>query len=600
MIHMRHEQSCAYAADAYARASGRPGRALGHRRLRPHQRGDRPLRRGADRQSRGLHRRPASDDRGRARLVPGGVRRRDLPHLLQVHQARARLVDDRGRRAHGVPRGDGAAAGSCASSRSRPTSSTSRTTSRGSAAARRIYPPAMLRSAGDPAAIERALDAAGRRRAAADRRRRRRLLVRRRGRAARARDPPADSRLHPPRRAGRRAGGRSAGRPRRVEESRSPAAPTWSSPSASGSGAASTSASRPPGTATRPYIQVDAAPSRIGWHVPAEVPIVGDPKLVLAAARPARGRARRRRHAPRRRAVAGRGRRGARTVRRRAGRAGGGACAARCRSIPPAGPGAHRADEPGRHDRGRQLHALGLALAVARRALPRPDRRRRAAGAGRPRHRHGHRRAARAPGQAGRRRDRRRRPRHRRHGDRDRAQAQAADRHAAVEQQLVGSQLRADADAPRPHRSLRHAARASLRPHVRGDRLPRRARHAARRDPPGAGARVRGRPPVAGQRDRRPAHRPRPPRRQSARLDEDLQLRTRARTGTPSRVARDSSARPAWSPSVSTASTCAGSRKSTDGFAPRASSACHTRVPRSRSSAVESMRPRNPRRSTRT
>src|SRR5204863_2894570 len=29
------------------------------------------------------------------------------------------------------------------------------------------------------------------------------------------------------------------------------------------------------------YIQVDAAPSRIGWHVPAEIPIVGDPKLVL-------------------------------------------------------------------------------------------------------------------------------------------------------------------------------------------------------------------------------------------------------------------------------------------------------------------------------
>jgi acetolactate synthase-1/2/3 large subunit len=29
------------------------------------------------------------------------------------------------------------------------------------------------------------------------------------------------------------------------------------------------------------YIQVDAAPSRVGWHVPAEIPIVGDPKLVL-------------------------------------------------------------------------------------------------------------------------------------------------------------------------------------------------------------------------------------------------------------------------------------------------------------------------------
>jgi acetolactate synthase-1/2/3 large subunit len=29
------------------------------------------------------------------------------------------------------------------------------------------------------------------------------------------------------------------------------------------------------------YIQVDASASRIGWHVPAEIPIVGDPKLVL-------------------------------------------------------------------------------------------------------------------------------------------------------------------------------------------------------------------------------------------------------------------------------------------------------------------------------
>jgi acetolactate synthase-1/2/3 large subunit len=29
------------------------------------------------------------------------------------------------------------------------------------------------------------------------------------------------------------------------------------------------------------YIQVDAAPARVGWHVPAEIAIVGDPKLVL-------------------------------------------------------------------------------------------------------------------------------------------------------------------------------------------------------------------------------------------------------------------------------------------------------------------------------
>ena len=29
------------------------------------------------------------------------------------------------------------------------------------------------------------------------------------------------------------------------------------------------------------YIQVDAVPARVGWHVDAEIPIVGDPKLVL-------------------------------------------------------------------------------------------------------------------------------------------------------------------------------------------------------------------------------------------------------------------------------------------------------------------------------
>jgi len=47
------------------------------------------------------------------------------------------------------------------------------------------------------------------------------------------------------------------------------------------------------------YIQVDATPSRVGWHVAAEIPIVGDPKLVLrqlvdaAAARGLDGGARR-------------------------------------------------------------------------------------------------------------------------------------------------------------------------------------------------------------------------------------------------------------------------------------------------------------------
>src|SRR5262249_577448 len=37
----------------------------------------------------------------------------------------------------------------------------------------------------------------------------------------------------------------------------------------------------PPWNADAPSLQIDAAPSRVGWHVPAAIPIVGDPKLVL-------------------------------------------------------------------------------------------------------------------------------------------------------------------------------------------------------------------------------------------------------------------------------------------------------------------------------
>src|SRR4029450_13519627 len=50
------------------------------------------------------------------------------------------------------------------------------------------------------------------------------------------------------------------------------------------------------------YVQIDPTPSRVGWQVPADIPVVGDPKLVLAqlharatalgldGARPRRGR----------------------------------------------------------------------------------------------------------------------------------------------------------------------------------------------------------------------------------------------------------------------------------------------------------------------
>jgi acetolactate synthase-1/2/3 large subunit len=37
----------------------------------------------------------------------------------------------------------------------------------------------------------------------------------------------------------------------------------------------------PTWSAKAKYVQIDPTPTRIGWHVPAEVPVVGDPKLVL-------------------------------------------------------------------------------------------------------------------------------------------------------------------------------------------------------------------------------------------------------------------------------------------------------------------------------
>jgi acetolactate synthase I/II/III large subunit len=37
----------------------------------------------------------------------------------------------------------------------------------------------------------------------------------------------------------------------------------------------------PTWSADATYVQIDATPSRVGWHVPADIPVVGDPKLVL-------------------------------------------------------------------------------------------------------------------------------------------------------------------------------------------------------------------------------------------------------------------------------------------------------------------------------
>src|SRR5439155_528684 len=193
------------------------------------------------------------------------------------------------------------------------------------------------------------------------------------------------------------------------------------------------------------YHHDDAAKQHRGARVyaPAELRSAGDPAAIeraleaLARAERRRSEARApaalrpRRHAPDcapGRRLAGRGGARARAVRAGAARAGGGG--ARARADPSRAPDARsaRADGPGCDARDRQLHALGLALAVVRGALPRADRGRRPARARRSRHRHGDRGPARAPGQAGDRRHRRRRLRHRRHGARDRAPAPAAAR----------------------------------------------------------------------------------------------------------------------------------------------------------------------------
>jgi acetolactate synthase-1/2/3 large subunit len=102
--------------------------------------------------------------------------------------------------------------------------------------------------------------------------------------------PPADPGLHAPAR--RRApcsGGRPARGARRVEK------PFTGGPTSS-SRRLQVLERRALRRATRPwnadatYIQVDAAPARVGWHVPAEIPIVGDPKLVLRQLIDRRGR----------------------------------------------------------------------------------------------------------------------------------------------------------------------------------------------------------------------------------------------------------------------------------------------------------------------
>src|SRR5438876_802726 len=144
----------------------------------------------------------------------------------------------------------------------------------------RLYPPSDLRSAGDPAAIERALDAIARAE--------RPLVVA--GDGVFWSDAAAEllafaTRLEIPVYA------RRAGQGAVPEDHPLAVRGAWKKPFTGRADvvlavgfkfwSGEHFGSPPTWNAAATYVQIDAAPERIGWHVPAEIPVVGDPKLVL-------------------------------------------------------------------------------------------------------------------------------------------------------------------------------------------------------------------------------------------------------------------------------------------------------------------------------
>ncbi len=119
------------------------------------------------------------------------------------------------------------------------------------------------------------------------------------------------------------------------------------------------------------YVQIDATPARIGWQVPAEVAIVGDPKLVLRQLIEA-VKARKKDFAANKNAAwlgeVNTARENFRKHGARAHRKGARRSADPSRS-PDRRPGER--GRQGRHDRGRQLYALGLHQPPLDRALSR-------------------------------------------------------------------------------------------------------------------------------------------------------------------------------------------------------------------------------------
>jgi acetolactate synthase-1/2/3 large subunit len=279
MIHMRHEQSCAYAADAYARTSGRPGvlsvtagcgltNAVTGLCVAG-------LTGSAVVCIAGQH--PTSEDqlgsfqeaygseicrtfsKFTKRVLDWSTIEIDLrlafrealgpppgPALLEIPTNILYHEDDPARQRRGA----------------------------------RIYPPDALRGAGDPAAIDRALEVLARAE--------RPLIAA--GDGIFWSDAAAElrafaSRMHIP------VYTRRAGQGALPEDDSLAVRGAWKKPFTGRADVilaigfkfwSGEHFGQPPAwNAEATYIQVDATPARIGWHVPAEIPIVGDPKLVL-------------------------------------------------------------------------------------------------------------------------------------------------------------------------------------------------------------------------------------------------------------------------------------------------------------------------------
>src|SRR5579885_2539503 len=262
MIHMRHEQSCAYAADAYARTTGRPGVLAvtgspvvclaGQHPTTEDQLGSfqeaygseicrsfaKFVKRTLDWSTIGLDVRMAFRE---ATAPPPGPALVEIPTNVLYHQ------DDAARQRPGA----------C------------------------LYPPGTLRAAADPAAIDRALDALAR--------------------AERPLVVAGDGVFWSDAAAELRALAQTLALPVYTRRAVQGALPeddslavrgAWKEPFTSRAdvilavgfkfGSGEHFGQPPTWNAAATVIQVDATPARIGWHVDAAIPILGDPKLVLA------------------------------------------------------------------------------------------------------------------------------------------------------------------------------------------------------------------------------------------------------------------------------------------------------------------------------